>query len=195
MKIGVNDLSKLRFSLLAALLMSAAGAAAVYASLTLNQAAIVEKSAARTERNEFDGKLKRVRNEESEIKLKSAIFNTLQTQGIIGDEQRLEWVELLKSIRDKRRLFDLQYEIEPQRPLDAGARSGLAFFASAMKIQLKLLHEEDLTRFIDDLRRNAPALILVNNCNVSRLPQQQSAASDVQAHLLAECRIDWITIH
>jgi hypothetical protein len=52
------------------------------------------------ERSEADGKLKRVRDEESEIKQKSILFNKLQERGMIGEEQRLEWVELLKDIRD-----------------------------------------------------------------------------------------------
>lgn len=193
MKLVSADIPRLQFSLLAAVLMMAVGAGAIYISHDLNRAAVLERTAAQSERNDLDGKLKRVRSEENEIKLKSAIFNTLQTQGVIGEEQRLEWVELLKAIRDKRRLIDLQYEIAPQRPLDTGAGSGFAFFASTMKVQLQLLHEEDLTRFIDDLRRNAQALIQVKSCTVSRLPLS-SAASETRAHLQADCIIDWVTL-
>ena len=151
------------------------------------------RAIAQAERNEFDGKLKQVRNEEDEIKQKSAVFKALQTRGMIGEEQRLEWVELIKDIRDTRRLIDLQYEIAPQRRLDADAAKGFAFYSSTMRLQLKLLHEEDLTRLIDDLRERARALIQVKSCAVSRLSQGAGDGSPI-AQLLADCRIDWITL-
>ncbi len=193
MKLGAQDFPKLQWSLLAATLMLALGAAAVYFSLNAMQSAMRDRAAAQTAWKEFDGKLKQVRNEESEIKQKSAVFNTLQTRGMIGEEQRLEWIELLKDIRDTRRLIDLQYEIAPQRKLDAEAGSGFAFYSSTMRLQLKLLHEEDLTRLLDDLHNRARALIQVKSCGVTRLPAGAGGNSPA-AQLQADCRIDWITL-
>lgn len=193
MKIGSADFRKLQFSLLAALLMMAIGAGAVLFTLNLTKATKLMQTAAQAERNDFDGKLKRVRSEEIEIKQKSALFHTLQSRGVIGDEQRLDWVELLAEIRDRRRLLDLQYEIAPQRPLDATPVSGFGFYASSMTVQLKLLHEEDLTRLLDDLRQQARALIQVRSCSVSRLPRGGSDGG-LPAQLQAECQIDWITL-
>ena len=63
-----------------------------------------------------------------------------------------------------------------------------------MKLQLKLLHEEDLLRLIDDLHRQASALTQVNNCKVWRLPKER-AERGPHAQLQADCRIDWITLH
>ena len=193
MKLGTSDLPKLQWSLLATVLMMAIGAAMVYFAFNATEAAKRDRTAAQTERNEFDGKLKQVRDEEDEIKQKSVVFNALQTRGMIGEEQRLEWVELLKDIRDTRRLIDLQYEIAPQRRLDTDAAKGFAFYSSAMQLHLKLLHEEDLTRLIDDLRERARALIQVKSCDVSRLPQSTTDGSTI-AQLQADCRIDWITL-
>lgn len=194
MKFGKTDFRKIQASLLAAVLMSAVGAAAVFMALERTKVAQVAKAAASKERNEFDGKLKQVRNEESEIKAKSALFSNLQARGVIGEEQRLDWVELLKDIRDKRRLLDLQYEISPQRALDANPNGGFNFYASPMKLQLKLLHEEDLTRLIDDLRSQAKALIQVRSCNVSRLPRNSGERGNDPAQLQADCQIDWVTV-
>lgn len=192
MKLGAQDFPKLQWSLLAATLMFAIGAAAVYFSFNTMQTAARERAAAQATWNETDGKLKQVRNEENEIKHKAAIFNALQTRGMIGDEQRLEWVELIKEIRDARRLIDLQYEIAPQRKLDTATVSGFAFYSSTMKMQLKLLHEEDLTRLLDDLRNRAKALIQVKHCDVVRLPQNTGGSQAAQ--LQADCQIDWITL-
>ena len=90
-------------------------------------------------------------------------------------------------------MIDLQYEIAPPRRLDADAAKGFAFYSSTMQLQLKLLHEEDLTRLIDDLRERARALIQVKHCAVSRLPQGAGDGSPI-AQLQADCGIDWITL-
>ena len=193
MKLGASDLPKLQWSLLATVLMVAIGAGMVYFAFNATEAAKRDRATAQAERNEFDGKLKQVRNEEDEIKQKSVVFNALQTRGMIGEEQRLEWVELIKEIRETRRLIDLQYEIAPQRRLDTDAAKGFAFYSSTMRLQLKLLHEEDLTRLIDDLRERARALIQVKHCDVSRLSQGAGDGAPI-AQLQADCRIDWITL-
>ena len=76
----------------------------------------------------------------------------------------------------------------------AGTPAGAyAFYASGMKVQLKLLHEEDLTRLLGDLRQQAAALIQVKACNVSRVPRG-AGDSSVTAQLQADCLIDWITL-
>ena len=193
MKFLPGDLKKLQISLLVCLLMIVMGAAVVFFANGATRSAQHERVTAQAQRNDYVGKLQRVSSEESEIKVKSALFQRLQKRGIIGEEQRLEWVELLKDIRDKRRLIDLVYEIEPQRPLDVAPGAGFTFNVSPMKVQLKLLHEEDLTRFLGDLNEQARALIQVRYCKVTRQPQGQ-AGTGGQANLLAECRIDWVTL-
>ena len=193
MKFLPGDLKKLQISLLVCLLMIVMGAAVVFFANGATRSAQHERVTAQAQRTDYVGKLQRVSSEESEIKEKSALFQRLQKRGIIGEEQRLEWVELLKDIRDKRRLIDLVYEIEPQRPLDVAPGAGFTFNVSPMKVQLKLLHEEDLTRFLGDLNEQARALIQVRYCKVTRQPQGQAGTSG-QANLLAECRIDWVTL-
>lgn len=197
MKLTTADLGKLQLSLLAAFAMAGIGIGSALFSLDLDHAAKAARLAAQAERDEFAGKLDRVRSEEREIKQKSAVFATLAQRGVVGEEQRLEWVELLKDIRDKRRLLDLQYEFAPQRPLastPAGPVAGAyAFYASSMKMLVKLLHEEDLTRLLGDLRERAAALIQVKACNVTRVPHGASD-SGIAAQLQAECQIDWITL-
>jgi hypothetical protein len=194
MKFLRSDYRKIQASLWVALLMIAIGAAALYYSHSARTRAELARDLVMAQRQESDGKLKQVRDEEIEIKQKSILFTRLQERGIIGPEQRLEWVELLKEIRDKRRLIDLQYEIAPQRLLDGNPTGSYAFHSSAMKLQLRLLHEEDLTRLIGDLRSQAKALIRVRSCDVARLPASADERSGRRANLSAECEIDWLTL-
>ena len=194
MKIDGTDFPKLQASLFAALLMMAIGAATVYGCFSATQAAKTAQASAQAQRNEIGRKLKRLVSEEQEIKQDATLFKKLQARGMVGEERRLEWVEQLKAIRDQRKLLELQYEISPRRPLDTAPETGLAYYTSAMKLQLKLLHEEDLLRLIDDLHRQASALTQVNNCKVWRLPKER-AERGPHAQLQADCRIDWITLH
>ena len=191
MKLSSADFPKLQLSIAAALLMLGLGAASVHLARSSTQQATIAQSAAQRARDDAHGKLKRVRSEEAEIKQKSALFNSLQARGVFGEESRLEWVELLKTIRDRHRLLDLQYEISPQRTLDDGPGSAYAFYASAMQVRLKLLHEEDLTRLLGDLRQHARPLIDVRSCKLWRLPRGDG---DGVAQLQAECLIDWVTL-
>jgi len=193
MKLEPGDFPKLQFSLLAMLLMVILGVASVLYSQEKTRLAQNVFAATQSERNEFDGKLKRVRNEENDIRQRAALFNTLQDRGVVGEEQRLEWIELLKAIRDRHRLIDLRYEFTPRHSLEKGATGPLALYASTMRLQLSLLHEEDLTRVLDDLHREARALIQVKRCDVSRL-SRSGTDNALRGLLQAECIIDWVTL-
>ena len=193
MKLTPSDLPKLQLSLLAALAMLVLAATGAHFAREATRNAQRTHQTLQAERNEIDGRLKRVRGEEQEIKRKSALFHELQTRGIVGEEQRLEWSELLDTIRDARRLPELNYELSPQRPLDATVAGGYAFQASRLKLNARLLHEEDLLRLLDDLRRDARALIQVKGCTLTRLPRGTQETLP-PAYLQADCLIDWITV-
>lgn len=191
MKMDRSDLPKVQFSLLTAIGMMAIGGLLVYAAL---QSANASKSAyaqAQAERDDFAKKLQRARSEEADIRLQSAAYTTMKQRGIVGDEQRLTWAELLDDIRSQRRLVEMHYEIAPQQKL-SGESGRFAFFASPMKLQLGLLHEEDLTRFISDLRQRASALIQVRSCTVKRAANASDRGTPV--NLQADCEIDWVTL-
>jgi hypothetical protein len=138
----------------------------------------------------------RARDEQAEISAKIGRFGELAAAGIVGEERRLEWVERIREIRSVRRLYDLQYEIAPQRPLDANAAPGnsgsFEFMSSTMRLQLDLLHEQDLIHFLDDLEHSVSAFVRPERCSVERSGAAGPAGSI--ALLKAECTLDWITI-
>ena len=193
MKLVADDFRKLQPALLALLAMVILGAGALLFSRSELDRAQNGLNEARRQRNEIDGRLRQVRGEENEIRQKAAVFDGLQSRRILGEEQRLEWVELLEKIRARHRLPEMYYEIAPRHALDKTPGGQLALYASAMKLDLKLLHEEDLTRLLDDLRHEAPALIQVKRCEISRLPRTTTDGAPA-ASLQAACLIDWITL-
>ena len=194
---SADDFKRIRWSLLLALAMTAIGVAALaYArQATLRQNS--ETQAAQAHLREIRDKLARARDEEAEIKSRIGQFNTLVAVGIIGAEQRLEWVERIKAIRSARGLYDLQYEIAPQRPLDPsiapGSSGSFEFLSSNMRLQMDLLHEEDLLRFLGDLRGSVHAYVRPQRCTIERIAQS-AALRGSGTQLKADCVLDWITI-
>ena len=192
-----EDFSRISLSLAAAVIMIIIGAGVVYASLQLHQAEKKGKVMAQARQKESQEKLARARDEELEIKKKIARFNELSNRGIFGEELRLDWIELIRRIKEARKLIDVRYEIAPQQVLDAGILPGSSgsyvYLTSTMQLRMKLLHEEDLLNFLSDLRASAHAYIRVRRCDVERLPRA-SDSGGIPPQLGADCTIDWITV-
>lgn len=184
-----------RWALLAMLLMVAAGAAALYYTNRMHAAAIAGQAAARAARSEAQNRLFRARDEEQELRATTARFQELAQRGVIGDERRLDWVEQIRRIRDARKLFDLQYEIAPQKALEGGVPGGpYTFMTSPMHLTMQLLHEEDLIGFLDDLSAQVPAYLRTRRCTMDRLPMPLVPPAVAAPQLRAECELDWITV-
>ena len=62
-----------------------------------------------------------------------------------------------------------------------------------MKVDLALLHEEDLLRFLADLRQSGNAFYSVRKCALSRTGQALGGAT-MTPRLSAQCEIDLSTI-
>lgn len=153
-----------------------------------------EFAAAQAQLAESSARLARVQEDEREIRAKIDRYRDLIARGRTGPEQRLDWVEALRGIKEKRRLIGLEYEIAPQRPLDAQAvvTGGHGFLTSPMKLDMLLLHENDLLGLLADLAGQVHALVSVRQCTIERI---NGASSPHPAALLrAHCEIDWITL-
>jgi hypothetical protein len=74
-----------------------------------------------------------------------------------------------------------------------GKPANVDFFASTMRVQLALLHEEDLLRFLADLRDSGNAYYSVRHCSMTRIAQPP-AGVQISPRLRGECDIDLITI-
>ncbi len=113
----------------------------------------------------------------------------------LGEERRLEWADAITRIRTQRELLDLRYSVERQRLLSsaAGKPGNVDFYASTMKVELALLHEEDLLRFLADLRQSGNAFYAVKKCALARTGQAVTGAT-MTPRLRADCEIDLVTV-
>ena len=192
MKLELRDLKRTQWvALLAAILIALAVAAGLWTSAGAHKAQ-VERDAAAARKSEVERRLARVRTEEQEIKTRTQQFQQMDQAGIIGQEKRLDWTELLRDLQQQLRLPGMSYEFGAQVPLETTTDTGYAYHSSPLKIQLHLLHEEDLLNFINRLQREAKAMVLVRGCKLVRPPATNSAGGAVQ--LNAECTMEWVTL-
>lgn len=198
MKPTAQDFARLRWSLALLVAFAALGAGAVAAALHFSAQGAVAYKQALTQRNDIQSRLARANEEEADIRQKIGRYQLMAARGYIGQEHRLEWVERIAQIKNARRLIDIQYELSPQQPLGAAAlpvgnaAGGHEFMTSTMKLQMQLLHEEDLLGFLGDLGGSVQAFLHVRDCNVERLPKTGNERGGAQ--LKADCDIEWITL-
>jgi hypothetical protein len=190
MKLERRDLARLRWPLLLALVMLAAAIAGIGWSQKVERAARAERDSALQAKTQIEQRLRQVRSEEQDIKTRTQQFHAMEQAGIVGPERRLDWTEQLRDLQRSLRLPGMTYEFGPQVPLDPPAGGAPVFHASPLRVQLRLLHEEDLLNFLPRLQREARALVLVRGCKVSRLAPPAADG----ANLGAECTMDWITL-
>lgn len=188
MKFGARDIEKLRWQLAVAISLIITAGAIAYLSIVATRKAESEHRAVADRHARIDAKLRQVRTEEEEIKNRGALFQRMQEQGVLGEEKRLDWTELLHDIQHRMRLPDMSYEFAPQKPLEGNGGGDYAFFVSTMKLHLRLIHEENLLDFLDRIQSEAKAMVLTKNCNIAR------SASPGTGQLTADCELSWITV-
>ena len=150
--------------------------------------------AAQADRRLVAERLLRIAREEREVRDHVELYQRLKELRILGDERRLEWVEALTRIRTERELLDLRYHVERQKVLKTlPAGSGLELRSSSMNVQLALLHEGDLLRFLRDLRNSGNAYYSVRQCTLTRAGPAPPTGS-IAPRLRGICQIDLITL-
>lgn len=122
-------------------------------------------------------------------------YEQLRREGVVGEERRINWIDGLRTANIHSELFGVDYQIGVQQPYSgAGAGpGGIELRQSEMKIRLPLLHEEDLLRFLDTLKRQRVGLFLVDQCALDRI-NQAGGSPRYQPNLIAECTLTWITL-
>jgi hypothetical protein len=189
-----EEMQKLALPLLLALALLAVGIALTLGGNAALASANRQFAAAEAERKQAAERLARISEEEREVKEKLDVYKQLKSLNILGEEQRLEWADAIQRIRMQRELLDLSYRVDRQRLLVSapGKPANVDFHASTMRVQLGLLHEEDLLRFLADLRDSGNAYYSVKRCTLTRMGPVSGA--QISPRLRGDCEIDLVTI-
>ncbi len=121
----------------------------------------------------------------------------LQKQGFIGTEQRINWLDGLRVANQQAELFGVEYQIGAQHPYTFTAEynpDNLALQQSQMKLNFRLLHEDDLMRFFNILSTKNVGLFHLDQCKLERADSNATAIR-FQPNLRAECNLTWITLN
>jgi hypothetical protein len=167
------------------------GGTLLFAAATQVDTAQREQGDAQRQLSDISARFQRVRDEEQEIHHESALFADLQRHGIIGGEERLDWIEVLRNVRSRHQPAEMEYEFAPRQTI--GTAGSYTFYRSPMDLQLKLVHEGELFALLAELRRTAHALLAVRHCQVQRLDRAPTDSRGISPQLEATCRLDWIT--
>ena len=125
-------------------------------------------------------------------------YQQLARAGFVGDEQRIDWLDGLRVANEQTGVFGVEYEISAQRPYAYAAEFGtgrLSLQESLMRLKFRLLHEEDLSRFLNVLSRASGGYFTVDQCVIRRLkPIDSDKRLQVDGNLGAECELRWLTV-
>lgn len=193
-----EDLKRLRAPIALAVVLTAVGVAALVASQSYLDSANRERDASRASRVAAQERVLRVSEEEREIRQNLITYEQMREHGMIGEQNRIDWIESIARIKNSRKLFEIKYRIEAQRPLDfpgVVVTGNADLVVSRMKLEMLLLHEDDLLNFLADLQAANKAFVSVRQCAVTRLePGSTQTAGALRPRLQAECLLDLVSV-
>ncbi|MCB1743617.1 MAG: hypothetical protein KDK91_24795 [Gammaproteobacteria bacterium] len=124
-------------------------------------------------------------------------YRALESQGLIGREQRLDWIEKLREAARDVGLPSLRYSIAAQQEYEEGSgvsTGSFKIYASRMDLEMGLLHEGDLYAFLAQIDAKAAGRFSIKSCELKRV-QPELDMSGTSANLTARCALDWLTLH
>jgi hypothetical protein len=192
---NLNALRALKAPLAALIAVIAIGASLLYYidfTLTSSKRALAQQQ---SQLRDARARLQKSRDENEIIARYLDSYQYLQRVGLIGDEQRLNWLDAIRFTNQQTRSFGVDYQIGTQQPypyaseLDPGQ---LTLHQSVMKLNLRLLHEGDLMRFLSTLAQQGVGVFSVDQCMMQRVDIGGSARN--QPNVRADCDLTWITL-
>lgn len=127
-------------------------------------------------------------------------YKKLISSGIVGDEDRLNWVDTIEKITANNRIPYLKYKIDKRQQLKSNEINqkypGIQLSKSGMSLEMQLLHEGDLYTIINSLHKNAKGLFDIESCAIVRNTTQVESLIDSQTdkNFSAKCQLNWYTM-
>jgi|GEM_PF-680417 len=157
---------------------------------------------ARTNRVRMTASVRQIEDEEKTVRSFIDRYRQLATEGVISDEDRLELVEAVNSIRARHALYPVQLDIEQQAMLPLGQNVGqgnpgnsISYRVSRIRLTMPLLHEEDLSHLLEGLRDIKRGIFIAEECSIKRTGENSEIARlALHENLTASCKILWLTL-
>ncbi len=201
MNFSKSDLPILKWSLLAFTLSLALSVTAVWLSGEYVGASKKDRQAAQRLLNDARKSLAESRSDLENMSAYSSEYTTLEEYKIIGNEQRLDWIEDLAKLRQQNLVVDFKYTISPQvayTPKPSLEMGNYELKLSGLNLQIEVLHELQLINFLDALRSNVKGWFILDHCSMERTGgthvSEGPSTKNLNTHLKAECVGGWLTM-
>lgn len=178
MKLNAGDWAYLRRSVWLGVAAILGGGALIAASEWYEHRAHEGEGAAQRQRVAARQQLSSAQQDALNMRAYLREYAALQQRNVMGDAQRLDWLEAVEPLRQ---IADFHYRIEPQQPatLDAGS---FAVFYSPMKLEFALPHEQPFLDFFHALPPRGWYQL------------EAFTLRRGEAGLTAECQGNWVTL-
>jgi hypothetical protein len=196
MQIISKELATLKMPLLVLAIALAASFAVVKLSSVKREQAEAQNRSRLLQLNEARSRYQRSGNERETILRYLPAYQQLQTQGFVGSEQRIDWLEALRIANGQAGLFGVTYQLAPQKPFSlVGQDNPVSAYLrhSDMKLAFGLVHEGDLMHFFHALQAQQTGIFMLTDCALNRAAQGVPPAPR-QANLSAQCELSWLTL-
>ena len=196
MNLGLRDIPALGQPLIVFGAILALGAAGIVYTGKLIKQGRADLAAAQVQLKEANERVARSGEEVDTLRRYIGPYQQLERLGIVGEEQRLNWIDALRVANIDAQLYGVDYEVGSQMPYSFAEEvnaGGLAVQQSMMKVKLGLLYETDLLTFFRVLAQQNVGAFAVNQCSLQRLTSDVSKPLN-QPTLRAECDVAWVTI-
>jgi len=181
------ELHRLRPALLCAALTVAASLLVLGLSYRYADDQGDTRELARQARATAANRFNQVETEKRDIRAYEPAFLALRQRGLIGEENRLAWIDTIRHSQEERKLLTISYDISARQVLKvppALAMGALQLRGTPMRLQMDLLHEMDILNLLADLRQ--AGYFAVQDCSIKR--------NTAAATLSAECGLLWLTL-
>lgn len=123
-------------------------------------------------------------------------YRKLEKVGFVGDENRLDWIDLLRQLAVRHRVLGLAYDVQPRNAIVPPSTLNVGEFqlqGSEMQLRLSVLHEGNMLGLLQDLSTQNAGIFSLHSCSIERT-QRDIAISSQTANLTAICTLVWHTI-
>lgn len=196
MKISADDFKALRVPLFILLAVLVAGVSLVYYTRLAVDTTLRDLRQQQNLLREARTRYQKSGDEKELIVSYLGDYQRLQQHGLIGSEQRINWLDGLRLANQQAELFGVEYQIGAQQPYAQAQEfnpGNVAIRQSLMKLTFSMLHEGDLMRFFNILGNRGIGLFQLNQCNLERVTNNVTSIR-FQPNLRAECELSWFTL-
>ena len=174
-----------------------------------------KKSESVSQRNlqELRNRLETLKRERADLQGSEETFKSLLAHGAFAPERRLDLIEAMAELKQRHKLFRLEYEVAPQRALKfaTGEKyAAVGIVASRVRMKIQAFHDGDLVAFLDEFPRIQRGFFPIDKCAIKRIagpelhaqvttgtaatpPPDAHVAVD-SASIEADCTLEWITL-